>query len=96
MKKINTNELKKRAVALKYDMNKNDSPIVTAKGQGIVAEEIIKRAKEHDIPIQEDESLVEMLSQLQLNEKIPPSLYEVVAEVFAFVYRLDQKKMNDG
>ena len=90
MIKKQSTHLNKRAVALEYDQNKEESPVVTAKGGGFVAEEIIRRAKENNIPIQEDESLVELLSQLQINEKIPPSLYEVVAEVFAFIYRIDQ------
>lgn len=94
MKIERKSNIKKRAVALEYDLNKSDAPIITAKGSGFIAEEIIKRAKENNIPIQEDESLVEMLSQLQLNEKIPSSLYEVVAEIFAFIYRLDQEKMK--
>ncbi|SDY72819.1 flhB C-terminus-related protein [Evansella caseinilytica] len=81
---------KKRAVALGYDAALDTAPIVKAKGKGYVAEEIIKRAKAENIPIQEDESLLELLSQLEINEKIPPALYHVVAEVFAFVYQLDQ------
>lgn len=80
----------KTAVALSYDMEKNHAPIVKAKGKGIVAEEIITRAKEHQIPIQEDPSLVELLSKLEINQAIPPELYEVVAEVFAFIYRIDK------
>lgn len=81
---------RKTAVALSYDMEQNTAPIVKAKGKGIVAEEIIQRAKEHNIPIQEDPTLVELLSQLEINEAIPEELYEVVAEVFAFIYRIDK------
>ncbi|ADC48122.1 flagellar biosynthesis pathway [Alkalihalophilus pseudofirmus OF4] len=84
------NELKKQAVALRYDAAKQDSPEVIAKGKGIIAEEIIEKAKNHHIPIQEDASLVELLSQLNINQTIPPELYEVVAEVFAFIYRVDK------
>ncbi|OLS37460.1 hypothetical protein BTR22_08280 [Alkalihalophilus pseudofirmus] len=84
------NELKKQAVALRYDAAKQDSPEVIAKGKGIIAEEIIEKAKNHHIPIQEDASLVELLSQLNINQSIPPELYEVVAEVFAFIYRVDK------
>ncbi|QKS71453.1 EscU/YscU/HrcU family type III secretion system export apparatus switch protein [Paenalkalicoccus suaedae] len=81
-----------KAIALHYDSNKDDAPTVKAKGQGYVADEILKRAREHDIPIQEDPSLVQMLSQLEINERIPENLYEVVAEVFSFVYQLDKEK----
>ncbi len=81
---------KKQAVALRYHAEKDVSPKVIGKGKGLVADEIIARAKEHDIPIQEDPSLVEMLGQLELNQSIPPELYEVVAEVFSFIYRIDR------
>jgi flagellar biosynthesis protein len=87
---MKNNDKKIQAVALNYDVNNQDSPKVTAKGKGLVAEEILKRAKEHQIPIQEDPTLVELLSQLEINQTIPPELYEVVAEVFAFIYRVDR------
>ncbi|WP_096189144.1 EscU/YscU/HrcU family type III secretion system export apparatus switch protein [Evansella halocellulosilytica] len=83
---------KKRAIALGYESSVDYAPVVKAKGKGYVAEEIIKRAKEEQIPIQEDHSLVEVLSQLEINEKIPPELYSVVAEIFAFIYQLDREK----
>ena len=50
----------------------------------------MKIGKEHDVPIYEDESLVELLSQLDLQMEIPENLYEVVAEVFAFIYETDK------
>lgn len=85
---------RKRAVALGYEVTRDSAPTIKAKGKGYVAEEIINRAKEHDIPIQEDKSLVELLSQLEIHEKIPEDLYEVVAEVFAFIYRVDRDQMT--
>jgi len=91
-------EKKKRAVALKYNETKNPAPIVSAKGKGYIAEKIIERAKENQIPLYEDAALVEMLDHIQLNEMIPEALFQAVAEVFAFVYRLDEevrkKKQN--
>lgn len=80
-----------RAVALRFEPEEQDAPVVVAKGKGLVAREIIERAKEHDIPIQEDSSLVEVLSKLELNQQIPPELYQLVAEVLSFVYRADHK-----
>lgn len=80
-----------KAVALRYDSEFHEAPIVNAKGEGKVAEKIITKAKEHGIPIQQDATLVELLSQLQINETIPEELYQAVAEVFAFVYQLDKK-----
>ncbi|GIN83717.1 hypothetical protein J6TS2_01030 [Heyndrickxia sporothermodurans] len=86
---IQKNE-RKQAVALKYQSDSQTAPKVIAKGKGITAENIIEVAKDKDIPIQEDRNLIELLSQLEINETIPEELYEVVAEVFAFIYRLDQ------
>lgn len=84
----------KRAIALGYDLKKDTAPTVKAKGKGYVADEIIRRAKENDVPIQEDSSLVEILSQLEMNERIPEKLYEVVAEVFAFIYKVDREQLQ--
>ncbi|UOE92857.1 EscU/YscU/HrcU family type III secretion system export apparatus switch protein [Alkalihalobacillus sp. LMS39] len=83
--------LKKQAIALRYDDKKDQAPKVIAKGKGLVADEIIAKAKEHQLPIQEDPNLVELLSKLEINETIPVELYEVVAEVFAFVYQIDKQ-----
>ncbi|WP_078430702.1 EscU/YscU/HrcU family type III secretion system export apparatus switch protein [Alkalihalobacterium alkalinitrilicum] len=79
-----------KAIALTYSETTDNAPRVKATGKGFVAEEIIALAKEHQIPIQEDPSLVELLSQLEINETIPSELYEIVAEVFAFIYRIDK------
>ncbi|MEB1810070.1 MAG: EscU/YscU/HrcU family type III secretion system export apparatus switch protein [Bacillaceae bacterium] len=84
------------AIALSYNETLDEAPRVKAKGKGFVAEEIIARAKEHHIPIQEDPSLVELLSQLEINETIPTELFEVVAEVFAFIYRIDKNHNKDS
>lgn len=80
----------KQAVALSYDETKDRAPKVVAKGTGNVAKEIIEIAKENNIPIQEDPTLVEMLSELEINQTIPEELYEVVAEIFAFIYRVEK------
>ncbi|RSD28039.1 EscU/YscU/HrcU family type III secretion system export apparatus switch protein [Mesobacillus subterraneus] len=83
--------VRRTAVALGYQPGSMDAPKVMAKGKGLVAEEIIEKAREHDIPVQEDPSLVEVLSQLELNERIPEELYQAVAEVFSFIYQLDKQ-----
>lgn len=80
-----------KAVALSYESSQNIAPRVVATGKGKVAERIIEKAKEHHVPIQKDPSLVELLSQLEMNEVIPEQLYSAVAEVLAFVYRADQE-----
>lgn len=83
-------QMRKEAVALSYNPANPDIPKVIAKGKGKIAENILEQAKIHQIPIQEDPSLVQLLGQLDLNETIPEELYQAVAEVFAFIYRLDQ------
>ncbi|MFM9277342.1 EscU/YscU/HrcU family type III secretion system export apparatus switch protein [Paenibacillus jiagnxiensis] len=80
----------KKAVALKYSPGENDAPVVVAKGRGKMAETILEKAKEHGVPVQEDPSLVEVLSKLDLNEQIPEELYLLVAEVLSYVYRMDK------
>lgn len=84
-------QFRKEAVALTYDKSGPHAPYVTAKGKGIIAESILAKAKEHDIPVQEDPSLLELLGKLNINEQIPEELYEAVAEVFAFIYRADKE-----
>jgi flagellar biosynthesis protein len=81
----------KKAVALRYSSDKQQAPMVVAKGKGQVAENIMKKAKEHGIPLQEDASLVEVLSKLELNQEIPAELYQLVAEILSFIYRSDQR-----
>ncbi len=84
------NDKSKKAVALKY--NENDtSPFVLAKGKGYIAEKIIEKGKDQNIHIHKDENIIENLMQLDIGEEIPPELYEVVAEIIAYVYYLDRK-----
>ncbi|USK61197.1 EscU/YscU/HrcU family type III secretion system export apparatus switch protein [Peribacillus asahii] len=78
------------AIALKYDSEKDPAPKVLAKGKGKVAENILEKAKELNIPVQKDPSLVELLGKLDINETIPDELYRAVAEVFAFIYKMDR------
>lgn len=84
-----TNQTK--AVALRYDEKQHAAPYVAAKGAGVVAEKIIEAAKSSGVPIQEDAALVELLAAVDLQETIPPELFAAVAEIFAFVYNLEQK-----
>jgi flagellar biosynthesis protein len=82
---------KKEAVALTYNAQEARAPVVAAKGKGEIAEKIINTASNYDIPIQEDPSLVHLLSKLEIGESIPEELYVVVAELFAFIYQLDKE-----
>ena len=83
-----------KAVALKYDSTADKAPKVLAKGRGEVAKKIIEIAKEHNIYIHNDPDLIEVLSQLDLNDEIPPDLYVVVAELLAFVYSLNGEQVS--
>jgi flagellar biosynthesis protein len=80
-----------KAVALKYDEKKDRAPRVIAKGRGEIAEKIVAIAKENNVPLYEDKNLVQILEALDLKTEIPPELYRAVAEVLAFVYRLNGK-----
>ncbi len=82
----------KEAVALKYDKNRDQAPKITAKGKGKTAQKIIELAKSHDIPIQKDEDLVELLSKVELDKEVPTEMYKAVAEVFSFIYKVTKKE----
>jgi len=87
---------KKKAVALRYDKTRDDAPKVVAKGAGELAAKIIALAEEYGVPVQEDSDLVEILARLDLNAEIPPDTYLVVAEILAFVYRVNQRTEDRG
>lgn len=80
-----------KAVAITYDEQGNKAPKVVAKGTGIIAGNIIKQAKEHGIPVYQNKTLTGMLMAVELDREIPPELYQAVAEVLAYIYRLDQQ-----
>ena len=77
------------AVALHYD--KTGAPRVTAKGRGLIGAKIIEIARQHDIPIEQNEVLAGALSNVELGDEIPADLYKAVAEVLIFVLRLSGK-----
>ncbi|HFD80850.1 MAG TPA: type III secretion protein [Gammaproteobacteria bacterium] len=77
------------AVALHYDGER--APRVTAKGRDELAERIIELARQHDIPLQENEALAGLLARVELGEEIPQALYLAVAQVIAFAYHLSGK-----
>jgi flagellar biosynthesis protein len=82
-----------KAVALRYKPLKGDNaPKVVAGGSGRLAEKIIELARENEIPVEKDPDLVEVLSRLDVDQEIPPDVYVAVAELLAFVYRLNRKK----
>ncbi|QJA05712.1 hypothetical protein FVE67_02375 [Thermosulfurimonas marina] len=84
-------EEEKRAVALKYEPEEDRAPRVVAKGRGYLAELILEVAREHGIPIRRDTELLEKLYHLEIEAEIPPELYEAVAVILAWAYRLNRK-----
>lgn len=80
---------RRQAAALGYDPDAEDAPRLLASGSGELAERIIGLARRHGIPVREDPDLVAVLSRLDLGQEIPPELYRAVAEVLAFVYRVN-------
>jgi flagellar biosynthesis protein len=77
------------AVALRYERGHDAAPRVLATGRGGVADAIVRRARETGVTIREDEALTAALAHLDVGDTIPPELYRAVAEVLAYVYRLD-------
>ena len=77
------------AAALSYAPGSDAAPRVTARGTGRLAERIIAMALENGIPIREDENLAQLLDALDVDMEIPPALYQAVAEVLVFVYRIN-------
>ena len=73
-------EEKKKAIALRYDQEKDKAPVVVAKGVGEVAERIIETAKKHGVPVLEDKALLSAMLNLEVYEEIPPDLYRAVAK----------------
>ncbi len=82
---------RKQAIALQYNPG-DEAPTIVASGMGIVADKIIEKAKESDVPLYEDSKLANTLSKLEIGDMIPPELYGVVAEILVFVDNLDRLK----
>ena len=84
-----TPDKRKTAIALAYQTG-DTAPRVVAKGRGLIAQAIIERAKEHGVFVHESEDLVSILMQVELDANIPPQLYLAVAELLAWIYRLER------
>ena len=81
----------KIAVALSYDRGKEEAPRLAAKGKGLIAEQIIKIARENNIEVREDPDLVTLLAKLEIDMPIPLEAYAAVAEILAYVYKANAK-----
>jgi len=78
-----------QAVALRYDKEVSSAPKVTATGQGEIAKKIIAAAQAAGVDIVQDPDLLEVLGRVPIGEEIPPELFQAVAEILAFVYRVN-------
>jgi len=87
---MRNDEEPRQAVALKYEHEKDRAPRVVAKGAGYVAENIVKIARQSDVLVYRDRVLTAILMAVELDREIPPQLYKAVAEVLAYVYRVDR------
>ena len=85
----------KTAVAIAYEPGE-EAPKILATGKGLIAERIIEKAKENDVPFYQDGKLADTLSKFDIGEAIPPELYEVVAEILVFVDKMDRLKDKLG
>lgn len=87
------NLMKKKAVALKYDSEKNGAPVIIASGMGYMAERITEAAMEAGVPVYEDDSLATLLTQMKLGAEIPTELYQAVVDIYIYFlgFAPDQK-----
>ncbi len=90
---------RKHAIALRYEES-DRAPVVVATGAGELAKRIVELATEHGVPIKTNDTLVDVLSKLQVGTEIPPETYKIVAEILAFLFRTDaawrEKKIKAG
>jgi len=79
-----------KAVALRYDAERNSAPDVVAKGEGEVARRILELARKNGVPVREDTDLVQLLAVCEIGEEIPIELYTAVAELLSYLYALNE------
>lgn len=84
----------KRAVALRYEHQKEEAPRIVASGAGDVAQAIIHSASKSDVPVLENKPLVDALIHLEVDSVIPAELYQAVAEVLSYVYQFGERRTN--
>lgn len=89
--------IRQKAVALKYNPDKNGAPVIVASGMGYLAERITETAMEAGVPVYEDDSLATLLTQLQLGAEIPQELYQAIVDIYLYFlgYVPDKKEVED-
>lgn len=80
--------LNQKAVALSYSEEQNQAPVIVASGRGHTAERIIELACESGVPVYEDNSLANVLSQMELGSEIPTELYQMVVDIYVYFLKL--------
>jgi flagellar biosynthesis protein len=85
---------RRQAVALRYEPKQDRAPKLVAKGRGYLAERILDLARQYNIPVRQDKNLLQILSRLDLNQEIPAEVYQAVAEILAFIYRLSNRQLE--
>lgn len=89
--------LNKKAVALRYDENKDAAPVIVASGLGYMAERIVETANQNGVPVYEDNSLATVLTQLELGTPIPEELYQAIVDIYAYFLKYTpHKREADG
>lgn len=90
------NKMAEKAVALLYDRDRGGAPQVVASGRGEIAARIVETARQSGVQVVEDPDLLEVLARVPVGQEIPDDLYQAVAEVLAFVYRVNGRWKEDA
>ena len=88
--------MNKKAVALRYDENKDIAPVIVASGLGYMAEKIVEVANENGVPVYEDNSLATVLTQLDLGTAIPEELYQAIVDIYAYFLKYNPEKARQA
>lgn len=88
--------MNKKAVALRYDENRDVAPVIVASGLGYMAEKIVEVANENGVPVYEDNSLATVLTQLDLGTAIPEELYQAIVDIYAYFLKYTPKYSAAG
>lgn len=88
--------MNKKAVALRYDENKDVAPVIVASGLGYMAERIVEMANENGVPVYEDNSLATVLTQLDLGTAIPEELYQAIVDIYAYFLKYNPRKIKEA
>lgn len=88
--------MNKKAVALRYDENRDVAPVIVASGLGYMAEKIVEMANENGVPVYEDNSLATVLTQLDLGTAIPEELYQAIVDIYTYFLKYTPKHTAAG